>query len=179
MTQLTMKPRRPLPTQGRLRELFDYDPAGFLLWRSEGKRKTGRIGKRAGSVTYQSGGYRRRLIAIDGVSFIAARLIWKWHTGEEPIVVDHINRESLDDRIENLRASDYRLNAHNRTGFCASGLKGAQRANGTYMAAIHVNGRRVYLGRHKTPEAAHAAYAAAASKLFGEHACLAHKQAAP
>lgn len=170
-----MKARRPLPSQERLRALFGYDAQGFLVSRiTSGRRQAG---KRVGSVTVQNGA-PRYLVAVDGKLYVGARLIWKWHTGEDPEIVDHINRISTDDRIENLRASSCGLNNANRVGWSACRLKGAHRANGSYMARIYKDGRSIYIGRFKTPEAAHEAYVKAAAELFGDHACPDHKETA-
>jgi hypothetical protein len=44
------------------------------------------------------------------------------------------------------------------------------KASGLYHAVICVRRKQQSLGYHKTPEAAHAAYVAAASQIFGEFA---------
>ena len=36
------------------------------------------------------------------MSYLVARLIYKWHTGVEPNVIDHIDGDSTNNRIENL-----------------------------------------------------------------------------
>src|SRR5215471_18008038 len=51
-----------------------------------------------------------------------------------------------------------------------SGFKGVVAYRGRWRAMITKNGRSTMLGPFETPAAAHAAYAAAARKLFGEFA---------
>lgn len=60
------------------------------------------------------GPYRR--IKIKGAQFQVHRLIWIMHNGFIPVdkVIDHINREQLDNRIENLRCVTHRQNMLNK-----------------------------------------------------------------
>jgi hypothetical protein len=79
--------------------------------------------------------------------------------------------------IENLRPATKSQNAANRGKTCnnTSGFKGVwwRRRYRKWQATIGVNGKRFYLGMFDTPEAAHAAYAAAAQRLHGEFARVA------
>jgi hypothetical protein len=69
------------------------------------------------------------------------------------------------DQIAKLR--EPASSRHNTSGF-----KGVCRCreSGKWRASISKNGRWIHLGRFATPQAAHAAYADAARKLFGEFA---------
>lgn len=86
--------------------------------------------------------------------------------------VDHINRNKLDNRRENLRVVGRSANMHNRPKQAnnRSGLKGVcwDASRGKWKAAIKVRGRHLYLGRFPTREAAHAAYLTACRELVGE-----------
>ena len=87
-------------------------------------------------------------------------------------VIDHINGNSLDNRIENFRLASFSQNVINtpkRKG-CASELKGAHRNGNHWMSKISIDGKRKYLGTFRTQEEAHAAYAAAAKELHKEFA---------
>lgn len=84
--------------------------------------------------------------------------------------VDHINRNGLDNRRENLRLADKSLNAHNTSSWSKSGYKGVTKAtNGRqWKARIMKNGKNHYLGKFDTPEEAYAVYIKAAVELYGE-----------
>ncbi|MBT2232198.1 HNH endonuclease [Nonomuraea sp. NEAU-A123] len=94
----------------------------------------------------------------------------------EGIQVDHINRNPLDNRRENLRPATRTQNARNRWGWGQTGYKGVRargpRGAGPYEAAIYVDKKRIYLGRLKTAEEAARLYDAAAKERFGEFAAL-------
>lgn len=86
--------------------------------------------------------------------------------------VDHINGDRLDNRRENLRlATRSQNNANailrkdNKAG--ARGVSFDVRS-GKWCASIAWNGRREWLGRHKTKAAARRAYSARAKALHGD-----------
>jgi len=110
-----MQRRRKYPTQKRLHELFTYHPSGWLVRRSTGRR--------AGCLA-TSGYWQTK---IDGKLFYEHVLIFKYHKGYRPAVIDHINRDKIDNRIENLRKSSLSLNSMNTpTRKSSLGLRGIQ-----------------------------------------------------
>lgn len=87
-------------------------------------------------------------------------------------LVDHANRNILDNRRKNLRLCTRRENGRNRKGPAShntSGYRGVTR-NRTWGAQIKIGGKNIHLGRFKTKEAAASAYDAAALRYFGEYA---------
>ena len=110
-----------------------------------------------------------------GKVFRLHRVIWALVYGEWPkIDVDHINCVRDDNRLSNLRLATRHQNLAN-TGVRKTnklGIKGVHlhKAPDTYRSIIRVRGQRIDLGLFKTPEAAGAAYKAAAEKYFGEFA---------
>jgi hypothetical protein len=150
-------------TQQRLKELLQYDPdAGVFVWNVT--RSTAKVGDRAG--TYDKRGYVR--ISIDSVVYAAHRLAWLYIHGAWPSgVVDHINRNTGDNRLCNLRDTDQYVNTQNARTRKDSpiGLRGVTRhpQSKKWRARIQANGKSVQLGTFDTPMAAAAAYAAAAA----------------
>ena len=52
------------------------------------------------------------------VNYYSHRLIWRYVTGEDPgeLIIDHINRDGLDNRFENLRIVTRSENVRNQEG---------------------------------------------------------------
>ncbi len=156
-------------TQEELKEAFNYDPdTGLLKWKI--KRGRSARGKEAGHVP--SDGYRR--VMLRGKLYQAHRLIWYLIHGDIPagMTVDHINGDTLDNRICNLRLATISQNSCNRTAQenNKSGYKGVSKKSRGYTAQICVQGVRHYLGYYPTPERAHTAYVVASLRLHGEFA---------
>ena len=90
-------------------------------------------------------------------------------------LVDHRDGDGLNNRRENLRVCTVAENNRNRRRMQrtnTSGVRGAywsaERAR--WEATISVNDRTVHLGRFRTKEEAHAAYAVAAIRFYGDFA---------
>lgn len=100
-------------TYEEVREVFDYKD-GHLYWKKsweDDKRKTHKtIGSKAG--TKQSAGYIQ--ITYNGKLYLAHRLIFLWNHGYLPRVLDHIDGDKLNNKIENLRGASYSENQFNR-----------------------------------------------------------------
>lgn len=89
-------------------------------------------------------------------------------------IVDHINRNKLDNRKANLRSATHGQNMIN-SGLRKdnkSGYKGVFQNKKSYQARIRLNGKRVYIGVYKDPVEAALAYDEAAKKYHGEFAYL-------
>jgi hypothetical protein len=90
------------------------------------------------------------------------------------IIVDHINRNPLDNRKSNLRLCTIAENSRN-SGIISSrntsGYKGVTKSSKKWLARIEFNGKKMYLGSFNTPQAAAEAYDKKAVELFGEFAC--------
>lgn len=87
-------------------------------------------------------------------------------------MIDHINGNPADNRLENLRECTNSQNLHNRGNPVnnTSGYKGAHRYKDTdrYVAQITLDGQTIHLGVWDTAEDAHNAYKNASALLLGE-----------
>lgn len=81
--------------------------------------------------------------------------------------VDHINRNGLDNRKENLRIVLRRVNLQNAPARSASGYKGVSPYRDKWRAAIVFNGTQIHLGVHKDATIAATHYDMAAIYLYG------------
>ena len=161
-----------LPTYERVTALLHYEPeTGVFRWRETVAGRNTVAGAVAGCIG--KNGYRS--IGIDGGKHRANRLAWLWMTGAWPErLVDHENGVKADDRWKNLRhATKAQNNANSRTkSNNRSGFKGVvfRCSMGKWTAQITVGRSHRHLGTFDTPEAAHAAYVAAAEKDHGAFA---------
>lgn len=154
-----------LLTQEYVKELLDYKD-GYLYWRVKNVR--------AGSLHRRPQGDRYR-IGINGKSYMLHRIVFFWHYGLFPVVVDHIDRNTLNNNINNLRAATIAENSKNRISRPNSSSRylGVALNKGKYWQAdIYINGRSKYLGCFKTEAEAALCYNEAAKKHHGEFANL-------
>jgi len=96
-----------------VREFFDYQD-GQLFWKKSPNPYANRakVGQLAGTLRK---GENRWQIGYEGRAYFRSRLIFAWHHGKWPEpTCDHINRNSLDDRIENLREATHSEQIYNQ-----------------------------------------------------------------
>ena len=89
----------------------------------------------------------------------------------EGMIVDHINGDTLDNRRSNLRVVTPSESVRNTAGAYSTTKHGTPGVHftpqGTWQAGIGVNGKWVYLGRHKTKQDAITARLNAEKRLWG------------
>lgn len=100
------------------------------------------------------------------------RLIYEYHNGPVPVgmVVDHINRNTLDNRRVNLRVATYSLNKANSCGKQNRKHnlpKGVNPNSSGFMARIFAEGHKIYLGTFRTIQEASDAYQKAWAQIYG------------
>lgn len=158
-------------TKEDLESFFVVDLAkGRLFWRDTPCHR--RSGREAGNRIPTHGKYYWT-VKIKGQSFRRSRILFCMAHGRWPYpTVDHINGNSLDDRIGNLREATYAENARNRDSIPKrSGLPfGVRRTYKRYGARIRVGGRSVFIGAFATPEEARDAYVNKRAELYGAFA---------
>lgn len=88
-------------------------------------------------------------------------------------IIDHINGDTLDNRKVNLRITNKKGNGMNKglNSNNSSGIKGVYRCNtrGKWVAAIKVNGKKIFLGYFEDKEEARISRREAEIKYFKEH----------
>lgn len=153
--------------------------AGRLWWKIPPARHPFLAGKEAGGLgSPNTSGKVYWIVNIGGKAYRRGRLIFLAHHGRFPVPsVDHENRISLDDRIENLREATVLQNSRNRsdqkrytTNLPPGVSTNKNKHRNKYKARIHHMGRRISLGNYSTPEEANAAYTAKRRELYGEFA---------
>jgi hypothetical protein len=155
-------------TQERLKNLVVYKD-GDLYWKTT---KSGRdITKSAGCLDRSS---NRKRICIDYVYYYAYRLIFLYHYGYIPNFIDHINGNSSDDRIENLRECTKQENNRNsrtpRTN--TSGVKNVvwNKKRNKWQVQIMIDYQNKHLGYFEDIELATLVAEEARNKYFKQFA---------
>jgi hypothetical protein len=155
-------------TEEEAKRFFRYEPmTGYLYWLVTTAWRV-KVGDQAG--WDNAYGYRR--LRVQGREYFAHHIVWLYHHGKLPKEIDHIDGDPSNNRIENLRVATHAQNLANTKRRCdnTSGFKGVRlhKHSGLWNARIKAHGKVRSLGYFKTPELAGRAYAAAASKYFGE-----------
>lgn len=173
-----------LPTLAYLHECLSLDSnTGVLIWLHRPREHFATLrgcstwlaryaGRVAGAIG--PGGYLK--VCIKDVRYQAHRVVFAMHHGIEmrdlPGTLDHINGVVTDNRPANLRPATKAQNAHNsrRPITNRSGFRGVSwhARWGRWIAQITIGGQHHNLGAFDTPEAASAAYEAAAAELHGD-----------
>lgn len=99
-------------------------------------------GKKLG--TKADGGYMT--INVCGVTLYYHRAVFALHHGYWPEMVDHINGDRSDNRIENLRASDKKMNARNAAPKNGARFRGANKRGNCYEVLIRTDQKHIYVG---------------------------------
>ena len=157
-------------TQDLLRELFDLRN-GDLHWKVSGKGR--KIGEPAGHI--RKDGYRS--IHINGKHYFTHRLIFLYHHGYLPEYLDHIDGNSLNNDISNLREATILQNGMNQKKHKSyNGRQTTSKYKGVswfkriekWEVQIQVNGKRKRLGYFTSEINAALAYDEVAIKECGE-----------
>lgn len=127
------------------------------------------IGASAGWVTFcNKKPYKK--ISLKGKTAYVHHVVFLLHHGYLPKYIDHVDGNSLNNRIENLRAATQSQNIANSRRSIAnkSGHKGVSFRKDTqkWQAQIMFNYKHISLGCFESKEAAVEAYQRAAKKFF-------------
>lgn len=161
-----------------LPELIEYRSDGSLVWRERGEHwfaqpsYAGRWNARYAGTPALSCATSSYLHGhILGRDLDAHRAVWALHHGRWPVaMLDHINGNPKDNRIENLREASAAENARNRSPNKGRTTKGVVRSGGKFFAKISVGRKSHHLGTFQTEEDAARAYDEASVKHHGDFA---------
>jgi len=159
-------------SKAELHQLFEYDPSGVLRWKVKPCKSKKQVGDIAGNL--MPNGYWH--VGINRRQYYLHRLMWSFFYDEWPKVVDHIDGNPLNNRIENLRNVCQARNAWNAKGHKDSklGIKGVytnpKNKNFPFRAFLSKHGKVVYYEVFKTIEEAATAVQAARAEIYGEFA---------
>jgi hypothetical protein len=152
---------------------FDFEN-GKIYWKNPPKCSK-RKGDEAGCFHRTAKNKAYWVVMVKYKSIYRSRLIhYAYYGFVSEKIIDHINGDSLDDRLSNLREADRSQNIWNtktrRTN--KTGLPQGVRvmSPNRFGAKIAVRGKNISLGSFLTAESAGAAYQAARKKFFGEFA---------
>ena len=160
-------------SQAELRSWFAYSPeTGLFSWLRSPERSRIEIGSPAGSINKQHG-KQRRVIWLQGKRLYASRAAYVYMHGDiqNGALVDHIDGDTLNDRLSNLRLASAAQNTWNRIQRDGAPrmLGVSKEARGRFKARVQLpTGDKLNLGTWATEEEAHAAYMGAAAILHSE-----------
>ena len=184
-------------TKELVREMFDYHESGYLTWKKRPPEhfsnlhkyrifNTSNKGKRAGyfnkrTDSKQAGfGYWRVGITLGFHlrHFKLHRLIFLYHYGYLPTVVDHMDGDTNNNKVENLRESDHQqnscnlnINVNNTTGFKGVTFD-VRLTKKPWRAGIVSEGVTYFLGNYGSAEEAAHAYNLASEVLHKDFSRL-------
>ena len=138
---------------------FKYDEGKLWVWREmRSKRKLINPYWFELKGTIDKDGYRHvkinnKIYQYHRVVYFIHNQEWNIHNSSTDNSIDHIDRDKLNNNIENLRVVTHSQNQWNRNA------KGYSLLRGKYQGSIVVDGgKRKYLGLFNTKDEAHQAY---------------------
>lgn len=121
------------------------------------------------------------VVGVNFKQYKVHRLIFLMHHGYLPAVLDHINGDTSDNRIDNLRACNKSQNACNSKirSDNTSGVKGVcwKKGRGKWRAYIQVKGKQLHLGHFDDLELAELVVSEARELYHGKFARQDNKHA--
>ena len=129
----------------------------------KGRSKSETWHQAKGTINISKSGYSRHQTEINQKKYTTSRVIYKafnldWNIEDNGPnnTIDHINRDSLDNRIENLRVATASQQAINR-GYVINAKGCYLQKNGRWQAQINIT-KTIFLGCFDTEDEARQAY---------------------
>lgn len=118
-----------------------------------------RSGKVAGWKEKRSNGFYWR-VSVNGKTRYCHQIVWELRNGPVPegMSVDHIDRNTENNRIENLRLASSTLQIRNRRTWGACGYKWVSKDGSKWRSEWYLSkDKKIYVGNYDTPWLAHLA----------------------
>lgn len=149
---------------------------GLVYWLDATKHHSRLAGLEAGCKC-KGGGNKRKMywvVRVNSTSIKRSHIVFLFATGRWPTdQIDHINGNSLDDRIANLREATQTQNAWNHKGRAKKSttpMGVRELSSGRFQARISVEKRQISIGTFHTQEQASEAYQQKRKEFFCEYA---------
>jgi hypothetical protein len=122
------------PTQELLQSLFSYHEDGYFI-----SKKTGKV---VGDKVHAGRDYIR--LCLKNKQYPFHRMVFLYHNGYLPEMLDHIDNNKVNNRIENLRPVTFQQNALNKKHMSTSsspykGVQKRKRLDGSYFYEVYVS----------------------------------------
>lgn len=142
---------------GLLHNTFKYE--GGKLYRISKRTLAGVQLKEAGYISILTNGkaYSKIGISSEGINIYFSRssLVYLMHTGVYENRLEHLNGDTLDDRIENLTPKSRHItDCRIMKGKTNTGIRNIFRRDNKFIVACNMKGKRYNLGTFKTLEEA-------------------------
>jgi hypothetical protein len=147
-----VKPYNLIVDKETVIKLFDYHEDGYLIWKHPTTIRT-KVGAIVGHKQLCTFGKRKEYRWVTRLNkrlYFVHQIIFLYHHGYIPKVTDHKDRDTLNNRIENLRAATSSENNKNRTGYGKSKYLGVSlNRHNMWVAMITIDKKKKYLGCFK------------------------------
>tara|TARA_R100000654_G_C2619033_1_gene118081 strand:+ start:33 stop:587 length:555 start_codon:yes stop_codon:yes gene_type:complete len=144
-----------LPNYEIIKKKFIYNKKGFLNWNVDIINNRIKKGDKVKGKLHKSGNLYYKYIGINGKQYAEHRIIWFLINNENlgDFDIDHINKNTLDNRIHNLRRVSTKENNNNKKIYKNSktGYPGIYKdIDGRYSAIVFVNNKSYRCGTYET-----------------------------
>jgi hypothetical protein len=162
---------KPLPSYLRLHEVFEYKD-GSLFWKVKPHPMANRI--KIGDIADNKKTLNYRTVFLDQQSYLLHRIVYKMFNGECNGVIDHIDGNPANNRIENLRLATMEQNQRNAKlrKDNTSGIKGVSfdKSKNLWRVRLQINKKCKIFGDFEDLELAQLVAVEARNKYHGSFA---------
>jgi hypothetical protein len=157
-------------TQELLKSLFDYKDDGTFVRKVATSNRV-KVGDAVGWPTVKN---RYVGLCVNGTKQFMHRMVFLYHYGYLPKLIDHIDGDGTNNRIENLREASFQQNMLNSRGYAntRSNIKNVywSKSSKKWMVRCRVNKKIKHLGVFADLDLAELVAVEARNKYHGEFA---------